>query len=81
MITELIMNAFYLVVSVLATPLQLVMQPFGSFAGLIELFSYASIFVPLSVVGQCLGGWLLLQSARFVFVIVNWIIGKIPTID
>ena len=81
MIIEILLDIFYEIIGFLLTPLQLVFAPLGSMAGLLELFSYASIFVPMSAFGICLGIWLAFQSVRFTMTIANWIIGKIPTID
>jgi hypothetical protein len=81
MIVEVILNLFYTVSALALTPIQVVFSPMGSMAGLLELFSYASIFVPMSVFGACMGTWLAFQSVRLTFTVANWIIGKIPTID
>lgn len=81
MIIELILNIVYYLVGLLLTPFQLVFEPLGSFAGLIELLAYASIFIPIPTFSICLGIWLLYHVTKFGVVLVNWIIGKIPTID
>jgi len=81
MIIELLLNLIETTISVLLTPIQMLFEPLGSMAGLLELFAYASIFVPINALGACLVGWLLFQSAKFTMVVVNWIIAKIPTID
>lgn len=81
MITEWFLNMFYSLVSLLLSPLQIVMQPIGSMAGLIELLSYASIFVPVGVFATCIGIWLGYYLLRLVMSLINWGIAKIPTIE
>jgi len=81
MIVELFLDLLFQLVSALMSPLNLFNVPIGSFAGLIELFSYASIFVPLDTFSVCLGIWFAFQFTRFTISVVNWIIGKIPTIN
>jgi hypothetical protein len=81
MIIELFLNIIYWLVGIILTPLQVVFQPLGSFLGLIELLSYGSIFIPLTVFGQCLSMWLGFHGFKFIVVLVNWLIGKIPTIS
>lgn len=81
MVTELFLNIIYYIVSLLLTPFQSISFPVGTLAGFLELIAYASIFVPLSALGVCLGIWLALQFATFTMSVINWIIGKIPTIS
>lgn len=81
MIIELILNMIYWCISVLVAPLSLIFQPLGSFAGLIELFAYASIFIPVAVLGQCLIIWATYYIAVFSMTVINWLIAKVPTID
>lgn len=52
-----------------------------SFDGMIELIAYTSCFMPWSTFFIALGVWIAFQNFRFVVSIVNWIIGKIPTIS
>lgn len=56
-------------------------QQLGSFEGLIELFAYSSYFIPYSTLFICLGIGIAFYSAKFAMSVINWIIGKIPTID
>jgi hypothetical protein len=56
-------------------------QEIGSIAGLVELIANASYFVPFSTLFICLGIWFIMQQAQLVMSIVNWIIGKVPTIS
>lgn len=81
MITEFFLNSMYTIVAMLLTPLQVVFQPLGSMAGLVELFSYASIFIPISVFGACISVWMGYYVVRLVMQLINWGIAKIPTID
>lgn len=81
MIVELILDSFYGLVSVILTPVSFVLAPLGSMGGLIELLSYASIFVPVGTLGICLGIWIAFQGVRFTISFANWLIAKIPTID
>lgn len=81
MIVEAILELFYLVISLLLTPLQFVMQPIGSMAGLVEILSYASIFIPLGTVAWCLTAWITFYGFKFVMTTINWIIAKFPTIS
>lgn len=81
MITEWILNIFYSLVSLLLTPVQLLFQPLGSMAGLVELLSYASIFIPIGTFVACLSVWLSYYVLRFVMTLINWAIAKVPTIE
>lgn len=81
MIVEMFLNLGYTIVSLLLTPVQLAVQPLGSMSGFVELLATASIFIPINVLGQCLVAWFILQMTRLGMTIVNWIIGKIPTIS
>lgn len=81
MIVEAVLNLFKLVISVLLTPLSLVLQPLGSFAGFMELLSYASIFIPMMVFAQVLGIWVGFHMLKFGMIVINWLIAKIPTIS
>ena len=81
MIIQLLMESFYALVGLILTPVSFVLAPPGSMGGLIELLSYASIFVPVGTLAICLGIWIAFQGIRFTITIANWIIGKIPTID
>ena len=56
-------------------------QQVGAIAGLIELFAYSSYFIPYSSLFICLGVGVAFYSAKFAMSVINWIIGKIPTID
>ena len=81
MIVEILLNLIYNVLSILLTPFSLVFQPLGSMAGLIELFAYGSIFMPLTVLGQCLVIWLGYYGVQLVITLINWLISKIPMIE
>lgn len=81
MITEVFLNIIYGLVALILTPVQLIFQPLGSMAGLVELFSYASIFIPTATFGLCMSVWLAYYGIKFGIVVVNWSIAKIPTID
>ena len=81
MIVEVILNFFKTVVGALLTPFQLVFQPLGSMAGFVELLSYASVFVPITVFVQCIGLWLAYHTFKFGMILINWLIAKIPTIS
>jgi hypothetical protein len=81
MITELFLNLIFYVVGILLTPVQLVFQPLGSIAGLLEVLSYASIFIPMTTFGICMSIWVAYYGIEFIMTVINWIIGKIPTID
>lgn len=58
-----------------------IFQEIGSMAGLVELISSASYFVPFSTLFICLGIWVAVYQAQFLMTIINWVIGKIPTIS
>ena len=81
MIVEWFLNLFYHMIGFLLTPIQMIFQPLGSVAGLMELLATASIFLPLSTLGTCLGIWLAYHAVRFAIVLANWVIGKIPTVS
>lgn len=81
MIVQLFMEMLYLLISIVLTPVELILQPIGSIAGLIEILSYASIFIPLGTLAWCIGAWVGFYGFKFVITTVNWIIGKFPTIN
>lgn len=81
MVTEWFLNAIYSVISVLIAPLELVFQPIGSMAGLVELMSYASIFIPVGIFATCISIWAGYYILRLVMTLINWGIAKIPTIE
>jgi hypothetical protein len=53
----------------------------NSLGGLVELLAVASYFMPVGVLQLCLIVWFSFNSIRGVVVIINWVIGKIPTIN
>lgn len=55
-------------------------QELGSLAGFVELIASSTYFVPYSTLFICLGIWVIMHQAEFVMSILNWVIGKIPTI-
>lgn len=84
MIFEAVLDMFKAVVLFLIKGMPVVdfaQQQLGSFAGLIELFAYSSYFIPYSSLFTCLAIGITFYSAKFAMSIINWIIGKIPTID
>lgn len=81
MITQFFLDLIYKMVALLLTPFQIIFQPLGSMAGLIELLSYASMFIPLGVFAGCITVWLGYYTLRLVMVLINWGIAKIPTIE
>lgn len=84
MIVEALFNMFKFVLLTLIDTmpvLGIAQQQFGSFAGLIELFAYSAYFIPYSTLFICLGIGVAFYSAKFAMSVINWIIGKIPTID
>lgn len=81
MITELLMQGFKELVSILLTPLSIVLMPIGSMAGFIELLAYASIFIPMSTLAVSFTIYLAYYGVQFAVSIVNWVISKIPTIN
>lgn len=84
MIIEALFNLFQtlilFVVNVLPT-FSIAQQQIGSFAGLIELLAYSAYFIPYSTLFICLGIGISFYSAKFAMSVINWIVGKIPTID
>lgn len=54
---------------------------FNSLAGLSELFAIVSYFMPIGILQLCIIIFLSFHSLQFIIVCVNWVIGKIPTID
>lgn len=81
MLIELLLDIIYWLVALILTPLQIVFEPLGSMAGLLELLSYASIFIPMTTFGLCLSTWFAYHAIRFAVVLINWLIAKVPTID
>lgn len=81
MIVQLILELFYSVIALLLTPVQFVLSPIGSMAGLIELLMYASIFIPLGTLSWCIAAWVSFYGFKFVMTTINWIIAKFPTIE
>lgn len=84
MIVESILDMFQTVVLFLINGMPVLgfaQQQLGSFAGLVELFAYSSYFIPYSSLFVCLGIGISFYSAKFAMSIINWIIGKIPTVD
>lgn len=80
MLTETLLNTIFTIISLLLSPLKYFGDSVGSMSGLVELLTYANIFVPLNILAQCLGIWLAFQVLQFTMSIINWIIGKIPTV-
>lgn len=83
MIIELLLNLLKSLVMLMINlmPNFTFFQEIGSLAGLVELIANASYFVPFSTLFICLGIWFIMQQAQFAMAIVNWIIGKVPTIS
>jgi hypothetical protein len=52
-----------------------------SYQGLIDLLHKSSFFLPVSSIAVIFSVMVLFYSVRFVISVVNWIIGKIPTIS
>lgn len=81
MIVELFLNIIFNLVNLILTPVSWVLQPLGSMAGLVELLSYASLFIPMPTFAICVSIWIGFYGLRFVVTIANWLIAKIPTIE
>jgi len=54
---------------------------FGGFAGLIEVFTSVSSFMPLSTLGICIGIWLSFQMFDLGYQAVMWVVRKIPGVS
>jgi hypothetical protein len=54
---------------------------FQGLLGFVEIVSYGSIFIDLSVFLTCLGVWFALWQFEFVYSILEWLWKKIPGID
>lgn len=52
----------------------------GSLAGFIELLAITSFFMPIGIFQLCLIIFIAFHGMEFIISVVNWIIGKIPTI-
>ncbi|ATW24261.1 hypothetical protein DCMF_05190 [Candidatus Formimonas warabiya] len=49
--------------------------------GLIEVFQAVSYFMPMNVLGLCLGGWVVLSMSDSIYQVVMWIVRKVPGIS
>lgn len=86
MITEAILSVIFGLVKGLLALMPSVSLPaidtvIGGLAAMVELGSYVNCFLPLDAFGVCIGVWLVIQGARNISVVINWLIAKIPGVN
>jgi len=83
MIIEFLLNIVFSVINWFLSLLP-ELPGFSQFQGLlgfIELVSYGSIFIDLSVFLSCLVAWFALWQFEFIYSILEWLWKKIPGIN
>ena len=84
MITELIVNILLGIVDGLLMFLPVLAIPsdfLSGIGGIIELLAVGSYFVPIGTMQLALIVFISFHSMEFIITVINWLIGKIPTID
>ena len=84
MIIELLLNPIFSIVNFLISLLPVLNTPLemaGGILGLIEVISSVTFIIPVRTLMYAIAWWIALQNARFIMSIVNWVLGKIPTIN
>lgn len=84
MITELIVDLLLDIVDNVMTWLPVLAIPtdfLSGIGGIIELLAVGSYFMPIGTLQLAIIVFVAFHSMEFIISVVNWLIGKIPTID
>lgn len=84
MITQIIVDLLLDIVDNVLTWLPVFAIPtdfLSGIGGIVELFAVASYFMPIGTLQLALIVFIAFHGLEFIISVINWLIGKIPTID